>query len=60
MNESPYAKSMVTSRISIAVPGTFDPNRTVMPSSGCTRITSAFWPRSSVAVGRERQVRRRA
>ena len=34
---------MLTSRISIAVPGTFEPNRRVMPSSGWTRITSAFW-----------------
>lgn len=40
----------MTSRISIDVPGTFDPKRTVMPSSGWTRITIAFWPSSSVAV----------
>ncbi len=32
------------------VPGTLEPNRTVMPSSGWTRITMAFWPSSSVAV----------
>ena len=41
---------MFTSRISIAVPGTFAPNRSVMPSSGCIRITSALWVSSSVAV----------
>ena len=41
---------MVTSRTSIAVPGTLEPNRTVTPSSGWTRMTSAFWPSSSVAV----------
>ena len=41
---------MVTSRTSMAVPGTFEPNRTEMPSSGWTRMTSAFWPSSSVAV----------
>ena len=41
---------MLTSRISIAVPGTLEPNRRVMPSSGWTRITSAFWVSSSVAV----------
>ena len=40
---------MLTSRISIAVPGTLEPNRIVMPSSGWTRITSAFWVSSSVA-----------
>ena len=26
------------------VPGTFEPNRMVTPSSGCTRMTSAFCP----------------
>ena len=31
---------MLTSRTSMVLPGTFDPNRNVMPSSGCTRITS--------------------
>ena len=31
-------------------PGTFEPNRRVTPSSGCTRTTSAFWPSSSVMV----------
>ncbi len=41
---------MLTSRISIALPGTFEPKRMVMPSSGCTRITRAFWVSSSVAV----------
>ena len=41
---------MLTSRISIAVPGTLDPKRMVMPSSGWTRITSALCVRSSVAV----------
>ena len=41
---------MLTSRISIAVPGTFDPNRRVVPSSGWTRITSALWVSSSVAA----------
>ena len=35
---------MFTSRTSIAVPGTFEPKRSVMPSSGWTRMTSAFWP----------------
>ena len=39
---------MLTSRISIALPGTLEPNRIVMPSSGCTRITRAFWVSSSV------------
>ena len=29
-------------------PGTLEPNRIVTPSSGCTRITSAFWPSSDV------------
>ena len=32
------------------LPGTFDPNRKVIPSSGCTRITRAFLPSSSVMV----------
>ena len=41
---------MLTSRTSIAWPGTLEPNRSVMPSSGCTRITSAFLPSSSVMV----------
>ena len=41
---------MLTSRISIDVPGTLEPKRMVRPSSGCTRITSAFWVSSSVAV----------
>ena len=41
---------MLTSRISIALPGTLEPNRIVMPSSGCTRITRAFWVSSSVEV----------
>ena len=31
----------------MVVPGTLDPNRTVMPSSGCTRSTIAFWLSSS-------------
>src|ERR1035441_6464487 len=39
---------MVTSRTSIAFPGTLEPNRMVTPSSGWTRITIAFWPSSSV------------
>ena len=30
--------------------GTFDPNRSLMPSSGCTLITSAFCDSSSVIV----------
>ena len=34
----------------VADPGTFDPNRTVTPSSGCTRITRAFLPSSLVSV----------
>ena len=41
---------MLTSRISIAVPGTLEPNRIVIPSSGWIRITRAFWVSSSVAV----------
>ena len=41
---------MLTSRTSIWLPGTFEPNRSVMPSSGCTRITNAFLPSSSVMV----------
>lgn len=41
---------MLTSRTSIRLPGTLEPNRSVMPSSGCTRMTSAFWPSSSVIV----------
>src|SRR3954465_13486766 len=39
---------MLTSRISIAVPGTFEPNRVVIPSSGWIRSTSAFCVSSSV------------
>ena len=41
---------MLTSRTSMLGPGTFEPNRMVMPSSGCTRITSALAPSSSVSV----------
>ncbi|SHW65774.1 Uncharacterised protein [Mycobacteroides abscessus subsp. abscessus] len=41
---------MLTSRTSMALPGTLDPNRSVTPSSGCTRITSALAPSSSVMV----------
>ena len=41
---------MLTSRTSIVLPGTLEPNLSVMPSSGCTRITSAFLPSSSVMV----------
>ena len=41
---------MFTSRISMAVPGTFAPNRSVVPSSGCTRITRALRVSSSVAM----------
>ena len=41
---------MFTSRTSMADPGTFDPKRTVTPSSGWTRITRAFWPSSLVSV----------
>ncbi len=40
---------MLTSRISIEGPGTLEPNRIVIPSSGCTRITRALWVSSSVA-----------
>jgi hypothetical protein len=47
VNDSPYAKSIETFPISMEVPGTFEPKRTVMPSSGCTRMTIAFWPSSS-------------
>ncbi|CAM5328838.1 hypothetical protein SCALM49S_05430 [Streptomyces californicus] len=43
------AKSIVTSRTSIEVPGTLEPKRTVTPSSGWTRITRALPPSSSVA-----------
>lgn len=50
MKACPYPKSMVTSRTSIVVPGTFEPNRSVMPSSGWTRMTRAFCPSSSVDV----------
>lgn len=41
---------MLTSRTSIAVPGTLEPNRRVVPSSGCTRMTMALAPNSSVIV----------
>ena len=41
---------MFTSRTSIPLPGTLEPKRRVMPSSGCTRTTRAFWPSSSVIV----------
>ena len=44
---------MVTSRTSIWVPGTLEPNRMVTPSWGWTRITTAFWPRSAVSVERK-------
>ena len=50
MKLPPYAKSMFTSRISIWVPGTLEPKRSVIPSSGCTRITSALWVSVSVAA----------
>ncbi len=46
---SPYWKSIVMSRTSIVVPGTFDPNLRVTPSSGCTRMTSWLWPSSSTS-----------
>ena len=49
---------MLTSRISIAVPGTLEPNRSVMPSSGWTRITRALWRRAPRSRSRERLVRR--
>lgn len=49
VKDSPYAKSIVTSRTSIEVPGTLEPNRTVTPSSGWTRMTRALPPSSSVA-----------
>ena len=42
MNEPPYAKSMFTSRISICVPGTLAPKRSVTPSSGWIRSTRAL------------------
>jgi hypothetical protein len=35
-------QSMFTSRTSIPLPGTLEPKRSVTPSSGCTRTTSAF------------------
>lgn len=50
VKDSPYAKSIDTSRISIWVPGTLEPNRIVTPSSGWTRMTMALRPSSSVAV----------
>ena len=49
---------MFTSRISIALPGTLEPNRIVAPSSGWIRNTMALWVRSSVAVAANGQVRR--
>ena len=50
VNASPYRKSIATSRTSIIEPGTFEPNFSVTPSSGWTRITSWLWPSSSVSV----------
>ena len=50
MKASPYKKSMATSRTSMVVPGTFEPNRRVTPSSGCTRTTSWLEPSSSVSL----------
>src|SRR6185312_9592527 len=50
----PYPKSIVTSRTCMLVPGTFDPKRMVTPSSGCTRITSAFWPSAEVWLSANR------
>jgi hypothetical protein len=50
VNDSPYRKSIETSRTSMEEPGTFEPNRSVIPSSGCTRITSWLCPSSSVSV----------
>ena len=47
---------MVTSRTSICVPGTLEPKRIVAPSSGWTRITTAFWPKSSSPWSRNKQV----
>jgi hypothetical protein len=41
---------METSRTSMTLPGTFDPNLRVTPSSGCTRTTSWLLPSSSVSV----------
>ena len=58
VNASPYWKSIAMSRTSIVVPGTLEPNLSVTPSSGCTRMTSWLWPSSSVSVVVERQVRR--
>ena len=40
---------MSTSRISIVVPGTFAPKRSVTPSSGWMRMTRAFLPSSSMS-----------
>ena len=40
----------MTSRISICVAGTFAPKRSVMPSSGWMRSTSALAPSSVVSV----------
>src|SRR4028119_2393292 len=41
---------MDTSRTSMTLPGTFEPNLRVTPSSGCTRTTSWLLPSSSVSV----------
>ena len=35
---------MLTSRTSMVEPGTFEPKRMSTPSSGWTRMTTAFWP----------------
>ncbi len=40
---------MFTSLTSMAEPGTLEPNLTVTPSSGCTRITIALCPSSLVS-----------
>ncbi len=51
VNASPYWKSIVMSRTSMVVPGTFEPNLSVTPSSGCTRMTSWLCPSSSTSAG---------
>ena len=58
VNASPYWKSIAMSRTSIVVPGTLEPNLSITPSSGCTRMTSWLLPSISTSCGVERQVRR--
>ena len=50
VNASPYWKSIAMSRTSIEVPGTLEPNLSITPSSGCTRMTSWLLPSISMSV----------